>query len=522
MKINKLLCSLALASVSIAQLPLTAFANETVPQVTVEEEGQMSFSDVSPNHWAYKAIKSLVEDYGVMGGFPDGTFRGNRNLTRYEAAAMVAKIMEKVEQMAATGEKPVKAAPPANLDALRKEFKSELDSLKSQLNKMSKDAQDMQQDLDETRDMVEEVKGMLPQVKVFGDVSTRFQGVSQEIADPSKYSTFALQTRANIGIKGHMPKDMSWVNFGARLTTSAADDLTNRYVSLGNMLNKSGISLDQMYVSLRPWDGGLDLTLGKHALPFVRSTELVWDEDLTLDGAYLKLRFGEMHNHLALYGSYSMLSLGGINPASQFGGNYFSADTAGIASGGGNLMLSNDTIMFKLGGNYHKYMNPNKVAGKFKTQATNDMAGAEFVSDFDLATGTVALSLFPNAAAPLTLHGDVSYNLGAGMRGTDEQKANAKKNNLGMVAGLSLGKLREAGNLMLGVNYKMVGQESVFAPFNEDQLGGSNVTAYEGKAGWQMSDKASLVLSGQMATPSNAAAGAKPNYTLRGTLTHRF
>jgi len=241
-----------------------------------------------------------------------------------------------------------------------------------------------------------------------------------------------------------------------------------------------------------------------------------------MDGAYLKLRFGEMHNHLSLYGSASLLGLGGINPNSQFGGNYWNGDTTGIASGGGYLMLSNDAVMFKLGGNYHKYMNPGKLVGKFTTQATNDVAGTDFVSNFDLATGTVALSLFPNSPAPLILHGDVSYNLGAGANGSDEQKSAAKASNLGMVVGAHLGKLREAGNLMLGFDYKMVGKESVFAPFIEDQLGGSGVTAYEAKAGWQMSDSASLMLSGQMANANGAAAGTKPNYTLRGTLSHKF
>jgi len=95
MKINKVLCALAIASVTLSQLPLNAYAKSVAHKdVIVEEEGEMSFSDVSPNHWAYRAIKKLVEEYGVLGGFPDGTFRGNRNLTRYEAAAMIAKVIK--------------------------------------------------------------------------------------------------------------------------------------------------------------------------------------------------------------------------------------------------------------------------------------------------------------------------------------------------------------------------------------------------------------------------------------------
>ena len=44
-------------------------------------------SDVNPRDWAFQALQSLVERYGVITGYPDGTFKGNRALTRYEFAA---------------------------------------------------------------------------------------------------------------------------------------------------------------------------------------------------------------------------------------------------------------------------------------------------------------------------------------------------------------------------------------------------------------------------------------------------
>lgn len=44
-------------------------------------------SDVQPTDWAFQALQSLVERYGVIAGYPDSTFRGNRALTRYEFAA---------------------------------------------------------------------------------------------------------------------------------------------------------------------------------------------------------------------------------------------------------------------------------------------------------------------------------------------------------------------------------------------------------------------------------------------------
>ena len=50
------------------------------------------FSDVPRDHWAYDAVTQLAAD-GVVEGYGDGTYRGDRNITRYEMAQMVAKAM---------------------------------------------------------------------------------------------------------------------------------------------------------------------------------------------------------------------------------------------------------------------------------------------------------------------------------------------------------------------------------------------------------------------------------------------
>lgn len=52
------------------------------------------FSDVKPGHWAYEAIKDLSSK-GILEGYPDGTFKGTKALTRYEAAQMVARLIER-------------------------------------------------------------------------------------------------------------------------------------------------------------------------------------------------------------------------------------------------------------------------------------------------------------------------------------------------------------------------------------------------------------------------------------------
>lgn len=97
--------------------------------------------DVSPDHWAYQAIQSLVEKYEVMEGFPDRTFRGPKTLTRYELAAALAKVMARVEQMVATATgQPISLEPGVDPEDLRtiarlqREFRDELEVLKGRVD----------------------------------------------------------------------------------------------------------------------------------------------------------------------------------------------------------------------------------------------------------------------------------------------------------------------------------------------------------------------------------------------------
>jgi len=83
------------------------------------------FADVPANHWAYQAIQTLSAD-GLIDGYPDGSFKGDRPLTRYEMAAIVARVIAKLE---ATG---AGTASKTDLDKLQKlidALKDELDAL---------------------------------------------------------------------------------------------------------------------------------------------------------------------------------------------------------------------------------------------------------------------------------------------------------------------------------------------------------------------------------------------------------
>ena len=98
---------LALAAVSVLTAGVSAYAANP-------------FSDVSTDDWAYQAVSDL-SDQGVVEGYPDGTFKGERNMTRYELAQIIARLMAKEDQLNAEQQ--------ATLDKLAGEYADELANL---------------------------------------------------------------------------------------------------------------------------------------------------------------------------------------------------------------------------------------------------------------------------------------------------------------------------------------------------------------------------------------------------------
>ena len=78
------------------------------------------FSDVTPDSWAYQAVSQLAAA-GIVNGYPDGTFKGQNDITRYEMAQMVAKAMANQDR--------ANAEQQAMINRLADEFSNELNNL---------------------------------------------------------------------------------------------------------------------------------------------------------------------------------------------------------------------------------------------------------------------------------------------------------------------------------------------------------------------------------------------------------
>ncbi|NEU72324.1 iron uptake porin [Hassallia byssoidea VB512170] len=72
------------------------------PYIMDQVTSVSQLSDVQPTDWAFQALQSLVERYGCIAGYPNGTFRGNRAMTRYEFAAGLNACLNRVQELIAT------------------------------------------------------------------------------------------------------------------------------------------------------------------------------------------------------------------------------------------------------------------------------------------------------------------------------------------------------------------------------------------------------------------------------------
>ena len=109
----------ALLALAFAALSATAFA----------ADGADSFSDVPKDHWSYEALDYLAKN-GVIEGYADGTFQGNRTMSRYEMAAITARAMQ--ASNLDIGARSV-------LEKLEKEYGSELAALRAQVEQNTED-----------------------------------------------------------------------------------------------------------------------------------------------------------------------------------------------------------------------------------------------------------------------------------------------------------------------------------------------------------------------------------------------
>ena len=123
------------------------------------------FSDVTPQDWAYQAVAQLASQ-GIVNGYPDGTFQGQNNITRYEMAQMVAKAMTRQGQ--------VDAEQNAIINRLANEFSAELNNLGVRVSTL---------------------ENKVGNFKFTGDARLRYKNTKEDKADAKRTSKFDYRAR---------------------------------------------------------------------------------------------------------------------------------------------------------------------------------------------------------------------------------------------------------------------------------------------------------------------------------------
>ena len=201
---NKRLLKVAVTTALTVAFAAPAFANP--------------FADVPAKHWAYDAVNKLAQA-GIVDGYNDGTFRGEKTMTRYEMAQIISKAMNKN----------LNADQKATMDKLSKEFGTELNSMGVKVDSVQKQVSDM--------------------FKISGDARVRFFNTDDAATNDN------TDYRARIAFDGKVNDHMK---FSTRLTAGNVDSLTNDSSNTGS---KAVIVLDTANVTVNAL--GMSNTIGR-------------------------------------------------------------------------------------------------------------------------------------------------------------------------------------------------------------------------------------------------------------------
>lgn len=113
------------------------YSNEGGANAQSQVTSITQLSDVQPTDWAFQALQSLVERYGCIAGYPDGTYKGQRAMTRYEFAAGLNACLDRISELIASSTADLATKEDlATLQRLQEEFAAELATLRGRVDSL--------------------------------------------------------------------------------------------------------------------------------------------------------------------------------------------------------------------------------------------------------------------------------------------------------------------------------------------------------------------------------------------------
>ena len=227
------------------------FNSTQLAQVTAVDE----LSDVSPNDWAYQALVSLIQRYGIVSGYPDGTFRGNRSLSRYEFAAALQRVLDQINDAFVRREDLV------TLQRLEAEYRQPLSQVRTRLEDLEKRTANLK------------ANEFSPTTKLQGEAIFAFTGGRKAS------STAIARTRLNFNTSftpnSRLITQLEAGNNGGDAIAKAHNKTTNLLGTTGLLADGGGLEyaavgnnlqLRRLYYSFRPLTN-LEVTVGAKMPP---------------------------------------------------------------------------------------------------------------------------------------------------------------------------------------------------------------------------------------------------------------
>ncbi len=132
-----------------------------------------AFTDVPAGHWAYESLNRLAEN-GILKGYPDGSFKGDKLVTRYALSLIVANMLSNIESI---GKDQVSEADLLEVEKLTMEFAEELSSIGVKIKNLDADLKDVKEDLASLKADVKDAKDYFEKsdqkIKLSGDMLIR-------------------------------------------------------------------------------------------------------------------------------------------------------------------------------------------------------------------------------------------------------------------------------------------------------------------------------------------------------------
>ncbi len=214
--------------------------------------------DVSPTDWDYEALRSLVDRYGCISGFPNQTYRGNQALSRYEFAAGLNSCLNQIERLIAS-QGSVGQEDLDTLNRLTQEFEAELATIGGRVDEL------------ESRTAVLEDNQFSTTTKLKGEVIFALSDTFGDVdGDDPTQTTWSDRVRLNFDTS-FTGKDRLRTRLQAGNVPRYDDDPDEGVgfdaARLGfDLSNGNDIVLDDLYYRTRLYDDKITLYAGTNSL----------------------------------------------------------------------------------------------------------------------------------------------------------------------------------------------------------------------------------------------------------------